>query len=389
MHALVLACQGQGLADGGTHVAARATGAQQQQAFAAGAAAPAEVALQRGDQPLVSGQRQCGQGLGGVGQAQHGQRQTGLGQCAHRFLRRFPVGKENGVELLARRQLAHAHCRLGDDAQASLGAEQHFAQVGTGRRGRVGGDVPGADRSLHVRAGQQLLDAAIAQRLLAAGARSHPAAQAGVFERLREVAQGIALGPQLRFQVGPEHAGAEGGELRAAVQVLQLRQPRQADGEDGRGAAQGVDVAGHAGAAAIGNHLRAAVAGVVEQCAHLVAAVHKGHAVGDAVEHAVAQRQPVGQALAAAVAHPGGGVRLHQRVRRQAARRYLRANLLQRGVLRRRRCAQALLQKPGATRRQRQAYLGVPPSIPAFHSHSLCVRCRCPCEACVVHTNSL
>ncbi len=135
-------------------------------------------------------------------------------------------GEEHGVEGFVGGQLRHAHRRLRQDAEPPFRTEHHFAQVDAGGRRRKGRDRERAGRGFDLAAREQALDAAVAQRLLAGRARDDPAAQGRVVEGLREVAERVAVGAQLRFQVGTGDAGAEGGQLRLAVEAVSARRRR-------------------------------------------------------------------------------------------------------------------------------------------------------------------
>ncbi len=83
------------------------------------------------------------------------------------------------------------------------------------------------------------------------------------------MAERIALGIEQGLDARAVGAGAEGGELRLAVQVQQAIQLRQREREHRPGTRQRIDVAGHRGAATIGNHGQVMLAGVVQQHADL------------------------------------------------------------------------------------------------------------------------
>ncbi len=341
--------------------------AYQQQAFAVLAAAPGEVALQQPDQRLVPGQSQRGQRFRRVRQAQQRQRQARLRDRAHRGLRLFPVRKKQRMKRFALGQRRDAHAGFGEDAEAAFGSEHHFAQIDAGGRGRKGRDQQRALGRLDAASGEQLLDAAVTQRLLAGRARGDPAAQRRILERLRKMTEGVALRAQLRLQIRTGDAGAEARQLRLAIEFDELRQPRQVDGEHrllARGRGQ---VAGDAGAAAVGNHRRGAAPGVLEQFAHLLAAFGKGDAVGHDAYPAVAQLQPVGQALAEAAAQPRLRRGVDQAVGWQPAGRDVAAGFRQGRILKWPRRADALLQKRQRFRVQRELDAVIAPPVPASH----------------------
>ena len=216
--------------------------------------------------------------------------------CARRA-RPVPSLEEDGVEGFEGGQLRHAHRRLRQDTEPPFRTEHHFAQVDAGGRRGKGRDGERAGRGFDLAAREHALDAAVAQRLLAGRTRDDPAAQGRVFEGLREVAERVAVGAQLRFQVRAGDAGAESRQLRLAVERGQRAQAPHVDAQ--RAAARPHrQVAGDAGAAAVGNHRGAIRGGIGQQFAHLRGALGKRDAVGHRAQAAVAQAQPVGQALA-------------------------------------------------------------------------------------------
>ncbi len=229
MDALSAACDGERLPERAGDAGAPAGCADQQQALAVTATAPGKVALQQAQQRPVAGKDQRGRGLRRIGQAQQRQRQTRLRNRAHRVLRARPVGKEQSMERFAFGQRRHAHAGLGEYAEAAFRAQHHFAQIDPGRRRRKSRNQQRARGRLDAASSEQLLDAAIAQRLLAGGTRGDPAAQRRILEGLRKMTERIALRAQLRFQIRTGDAGAETRQLRLAVELDELRQARQVD----------------------------------------------------------------------------------------------------------------------------------------------------------------
>ena len=213
----------------GAGVGGAAGEATQQHALTLAHAANAEQRLQQTDQPLVAGQGQRRLRLARRAQPQQRQRPAPLYDLAHSGHPGGELREEDGVELLVLRQRRHADGGLGQDAQPPLRAKHQLAQVGAGGRGGEGRQAQRAGGRQQRAAGKQALDAAIAQRLLAAGACGHPAAQGGVLERLREVAQGEAARPQLGLQFGAGHARAERGQVTDAVEAQKLVHAPQVD----------------------------------------------------------------------------------------------------------------------------------------------------------------
>ena len=230
-------------AQGVARVAVLARDAEHQQAFAFAAAAQGQVAFQPADQPGVAGQREAGLGLNAIAESRHAQRQPALDQRAHSGFGGVPVWQKNGVKTLVLGQWADAHRDLGQNAKATFRAHHQFAHVRAGAGGGQRGNRERADRGFHMAACKQLLNASVAQRLLAAGTRHHPAPHRGVFKRLRKMPQRIALGAQLRFQLRARCAGAKGGELAQFVQVQQPVHSAQVDRQNGALADRAIEMA--------------------------------------------------------------------------------------------------------------------------------------------------
>ena len=242
---------------------------QHQHAFARATAAPGQIALQPGDQACVADQSEVGFGLYPVGQAQHGQGQFALHQLAHRRLGCVPVREKQGVKALVLRQRRDPQRGLGQNAKAAFRAQYQFAQVRPGAGRGQGRDAQRAQRRLQPPAGKQLLDAAIAQRLLAAGARHHPATHGGVLKRLRKVTQRVALCAQLRLHQRPRRARAKGCQLAGFVQVQQPVHTGEIDGQNRPLAYGTIQVPGHTGATSKRDHDPVALLRQVQQLAYL------------------------------------------------------------------------------------------------------------------------
>src|SRR3990172_10731099 len=85
------------------------------------------------------------------------------------------------------------------------------------------GQVQPPMRRLHPPASEELLDAAIVIGLLSTGTGCDPTAEGGIFERLREMTERIAMPFQLLFELRASHAGFERGSAVGFVQVEQTR----------------------------------------------------------------------------------------------------------------------------------------------------------------------
>ncbi|MCY1337696.1 hypothetical protein D9M69_235310 [compost metagenome] len=321
----------------------------------------------------MAGQGQLGFGLDGIRQAQHRQRYARLGQLADRRQRLVPARQEHRIEALVLGQPADPHLDLGDHPEAPFRAKHHFAQVGAGRRGREGGHLQRPGEGLQGAAGEQLLDAPVAQRLLATGAAGHPAAEGRQLPRLRKMAECVAAGTQLALHLRAAGAGAEGGQAALLVEVEQAVHALQREGQHRPGAGLRVDVPGHRGAAAVGDDDHVLRGRPGQQLADLRGGFRKGHAVGERAEVALAHRQPVRQALAAGVAHAGLGIGADQRMSRQARGRHLRQHAGQAGVGQRLAGTDPCRQEGRAVRGQLHHRGLIAPTVPAPHGILLCI----------------
>ena len=126
------------------------------------------------------------------------------------------------------------------------------------------------------------------------------------------------MGAQLRFQVWAGHASPKGGQQAGLVQAQQAVHAAQVNGQHGRAGGERVDVPDNAGAAAIGDEVRAGLAGILDQLAQLFASGRVGDPIWKGVDLPAAQGQPIGQALAAGVQQARQGSRIHQGVSGQA-----------------------------------------------------------------------
>ncbi|MNF51701.1 hypothetical protein D3C84_330250 [compost metagenome] len=242
-----------GLTQGQRILSTIAGNTERQQAFARTGAAQGQVLFQPGDLLRVTGQRQLGFGFHRVGQTQHRQRHARLGQLADGLQRLGPIGQEHTVETFIGGQCADPYLHLGNDPEAALTTQHHFAQIGSGRRGRKGGNVQRSGKGFQGPAGEQLLDPPIAQRLLATGAAGDPTTQGRQLPRLREMPQGVTTGAQLTFHLRSAGARAEGGHQALFVEVQQAIHAGQGNRHHRPCGTRRVDVTGHRGAAAIRN----------------------------------------------------------------------------------------------------------------------------------------
>ena len=180
------------------------------------------------------------------------------------------------------------------------------------------------------------------------------------------MAQRVAVRAQLRFQVRPCHAGLEHGQLRLAVERHERAHAAHVDAQRGP-RADGVEVPGHAGAAAVRHDGRVDVRRPAQQRAHVFAALGIRDAVRRRADAAVAQAQPVLQALAGGMREPRGRTPVDERMRRQPAGRQRGAQRVERGIARRRARADARAQKRQRGCAQRYVDRLVSPAVPASH----------------------
>ncbi len=196
--------------------------------------------------PLVAGDHQAPTGrapadrlgvgqvdgrLGLVGEAQHGRQELGLGELTDR------VG--TGVEGRPAPALVDPHLRQRPDPdghrrdhpERPLGAEEQLAEIGAGGTGRrmTEDDVAGRRGDLEAR--HQGVEATVARRRLAAGAGRREAADGGVLERLREVAERQAVLGQERLGLRAAQPRLEGGGHRHRVDREQPLQPDEVEAE--------------------------------------------------------------------------------------------------------------------------------------------------------------
>ena len=152
---------------------ARAGEAGEQQALAVGDAAPAQVALQPGERAVVAGHRQRGLGLDRVGERSI---DSASFACARARTAARPVS-QSGKKT---HESARARPRGRTRTVASVSTPRRPSEPSTASRRSGPAPRPeGRDRELAARRLQrppeQLLDAAVAQRLLARRARHDPA----------------------------------------------------------------------------------------------------------------------------------------------------------------------------------------------------------------------
>src|SRR5713226_758527 len=118
----------------------------------------------------------------------------------------------------------------------------------------------------------------VERREMAARARRHPPTEGGELERLREMAQRVAVRAQLVFKRGTEYARLDSGRARSTVDFDHLVEIREVD----RNAAAVVaicrrlDAADHARTAAVGRHCHLGAVAPFEDANHVLLVARKG-----------------------------------------------------------------------------------------------------------------
>ena len=158
-------------------------------------------------------------GLARVAQPQDGGTDAALREFAQRGRTRREVGKRPRAVGGRRGHRTDADGDLGDHAERALRPEEQLAQIGTGGARRGAAEPQLADGCRDAERVDEVVEAAVAARCLAARARRRVAADRGVLEALREVAERVAAGVQQLLGLRAGGAGAEGGQQRCLVEV--------------------------------------------------------------------------------------------------------------------------------------------------------------------------
>ncbi len=200
-------------------------------------------------------------------------------------------------------QRSNPHLHLGNQPDTAFRTQNHFPDIRTGAGGRYGGQVKGAFQGFDPAPGKELFNAAIAQGLLATGSGGHPAADGGKLERLREMPQCVAMGPELGLNEWPGCSRTKRRDLAVRVQVDQAIHPAHVHSQYWLAFIHRIYVPGHTGAATVGNQVNVLFRGPGEQGLNLFAGGRVGHAIGEHTKLAAAHGQPVRKTLAAGMAH--------------------------------------------------------------------------------------
>ena len=266
------------------------------------------------------------------------------------------------------------HRRLGDDAEPALRSEDELAEVRARGRGRVGRQVERPGRRHDAAAGEQRLDPAEADRLLAGRPGGDPAAERRALERLGEVAEGQAVRLERRLEGRPDRARRRTSRGRSARRGSCSPASRSsAIVSVGRSSSAGRrDAADDARPAAERDDRGAAPSRRAPAASPDVVV---GRRVGDGIRHGPEppgpERDPVGQALAAGVADAILRIVGQERRRPRAAtparpRRRPRAARPAGG---RRRQADLDLEQPPRLRRQLRGRALLAPAVPPSQGH--------------------
>ena len=140
------------------------------------------------------------------------------------------------------------------------------------------------------------------------------------------------MGAQLRFEIRPSDAGFECGELRDRIQRKKAAQPRHSDREGWPLSVSGRQMANDAGRAADRNRDGAHRHRPAERLTDLVFALRKGDPVDDRADMSKTKPKPVLKALADARPQPRFRVPADEAMVREARRRDLGDDRIERGV---------------------------------------------------------
>ncbi len=170
-------------------------------------------------------------GLGRIEDAAVRRIEAGLRDRAHRACGGEKVLEMHRAAGAAGRPVLQPHPGLRDHAEDALGTDHHAVRAWAGAGARQAAALDHALRRHGAQRFDEIVDMGVERREVAAAAGRDPAAERGIFEALREVAQGQAMRAQLRFERGPEAAGFDQGCARGLVDLLDLAHRAQVDGD--------------------------------------------------------------------------------------------------------------------------------------------------------------
>ena len=236
--------------------------------------------------------------LGLVGEPDHGGQQAGLGQRPHRG---GAVGEGRPAPPVVHLDLgqpAHPDGDRGDHAERALRSEDELAEVGAGRVRRGRPEVESAAGRGDGEADDERVETAVAGARLAAGPGGGEAADGGVLERLRVVAEGQVVLREQGLGLGAAEAGLEGRRHRDRVHRDQPLHPDQVEADQaGVPLAPRGQAAGHRGPAAERNDREVVLDGVRQDRGDVVVAARSDHRVGGVGQVAGAGPEQVGRGL--------------------------------------------------------------------------------------------
>jgi hypothetical protein len=131
------------------------------------------------------------------------------------------------------------------------------------------------------------------------------------------MAEGKTVASELGFEERAGSAGAEGSQAAGLIEVDQLVHAGEVDGEAGLWIGEGVDMADDAGAASKGDQAGASGLRIVNQGADVCLALRVCNPIRIDSYATRAQRDPIGQTLAAGMEQSGQGAWIYQGVRGQ------------------------------------------------------------------------
>ena len=161
-----------------------------------------------------------------------------------------------------------SHPGLGDDAERTFRADHQAVRARACAGARQAAAFQHARRRHRAQALHELVDVGVERGVVAAGAGGDPAAEGREAEGLREVPEREPRRLELGFERGPEHAALNAGRAGGPVDLQNLVQAAQVDGEDARETVPdvGLDAPHHGRPRAIGNDREPRIARPVEQC---------------------------------------------------------------------------------------------------------------------------
>ncbi len=112
------------------------------------------------------------------------------------------------------------------DPQRALRPDEQLVEVGADGSGRGAAGAHDAAVGEHdLEADDEVLDLAVARRVLAGAATGDPAADRGQVEALREVADAQVVTGEFGLEVGSERAGGDLDDARLSIDVADAAQP--------------------------------------------------------------------------------------------------------------------------------------------------------------------